>query len=252
MSKKTITGEDESKESELKYLQIIRTIRDNDPDTFDKVKRLPKKARTAREYPASNPSLLTYFRKGKLQKFYLADAQASRELDFFSAAKTFEAERYAIRGSIGKDFYKLLEKNKGAFEEATSEELEASAVKGGRDSATALLHILKSAEIRKYKGFTDDDELYIGKVITLLEEGGLPKQTARTLQKVLNRELKEGVNPLKILAVLRTNIAPEFFRDTVAETAAQTAGPREVILSEYLEILPSPLREGRGEGEKSG
>ena len=58
--------------------------------------------------------------------------------------------------------------------------------------------------------------------------------------------------PLKILAVLRTNIAPEFFRDTVAETAAQTAGPREVILSEYLEILPSPLREGRGEGEKSG
>ncbi|PIP06766.1 MAG: helicase [Syntrophobacterales bacterium CG_4_8_14_3_um_filter_49_14] len=247
MSKKTITGEDESEESELKYLQIIRSIRDNDPDTFDKVKRLPRKARTARGYPASDPSLLTYFRKGKLQKFYLADAHGTQELDFFSAAKTFEVERDAIRGSIGKDFYELLEKNKRVFEAATSEEFEASAVKSGRDSATALLHILKSTEIRKYKGFTDDDELYIGKVITLLEEGGLPKQTTRTLLKALHKELKEGVNPLRILAVLRTTVASEFFRETVAESAAQTSGPREIILSEYLETLPSPL-DGRGAG----
>jgi len=254
MSKKAITGEDESEESELKYLQIIRSIRDNDPDTFDKVKRLPRKARTARDYRASNPSLLTYFRKGKLQKFYLADVHNNtQELDFFSASKILEVERDTARSRIGKDFYELLEKNKGAFEAATSEEVEAFALKGGRDSAMAVLHILKSADIRKFKGFTDDDELYIGNVIKLIEEGGLPKQTARTLLKTLNKELKASINPLRILAVLRVNIAPEFFRETIAETAAQTSGPREVILSEYLEISPSPSTgEGRGEGEADG
>jgi len=36
ISKKTITGEDEGDESELKYLQVIRGIRDTDPDLFEK------------------------------------------------------------------------------------------------------------------------------------------------------------------------------------------------------------------------
>jgi hypothetical protein len=36
------------------------------------------------------------------------------------------------------------------------------------------------------------------------------------------------------LAKLKINIAPEFFKDPVTESAAQIAGPREVILSEYL------------------
>ena len=49
ISRKTITGEDEGEESELKYLQVIRGIRDSNPDLFEKIKRLPKKARTAKK-----------------------------------------------------------------------------------------------------------------------------------------------------------------------------------------------------------
>jgi DNA-binding transcriptional MerR regulator len=93
-----------------------------------------------------------------------------------------------------------------------------------------VLRFLKSNEVRHFKGFTDEDELYIKQVITLLEEGGLPKQTIKTLVKELSKEN----NPLKILAKLKTNIAPEFFKEPVAESSAQTSGPREVILSEYL------------------
>ena len=249
MSKKTITGEDEDEESELKYLQIIRSIRDNKPDTFDKIKRLPKKARTAKADCVGFPALLTYFRKGKLQKFYRADAHTIKELDFLAAAKIFEVEHDENRGLIGKAFYSLLEKNKNAFDEATTEEPEPASAKGGRDSAATVMHILKSAEIRNFKGFTDEDELYIGKVITLIEEGGLPKQTARTLLKALNEELKKSLHPLRILAILRTNIAPEFFRETAAESAAQTAGPREIILSEYFAPSPSSsMGAGKGDG----
>jgi len=36
------------------------------------------------------------------------------------------------------------------------------------------------------------------------------------------------------LGILKKNIPSEFFKETVAESAAQTSGPREVILSEYL------------------
>ncbi len=235
LSKKTITGEDETEDSELRYLQVIRHIRDNEPDTFEKLKRLPKKARTARTASHSPyPTLLTYFRKGKLQKFFLADAPTSGELDFLTVAEMFEVEKETPRVSIGKDFYPLLDKNKKAFEQATSEEGQEFTGKGGRDSAAQILRILKVNEIRKGKGLTEEDEDYIQKVIRLLEEGGLPKQTAKTVLKSLDQELKKGINPLRIIALLRTNIAPEFFRETMAETAAQTAGPREIILSEFF------------------
>jgi len=103
-------------------------------------------------------------------------------------------------------------------------------MKRGRDTATFVLRFLKSDQIKHFHGYTEDDELYIRDVVKQIEEGGLPKQTTKTLQKALTRE----TNPMRILAILRKNIPSEFLKPTVAETAAQTSGPREVILSEYL------------------
>lgn len=229
-SKKTITGEDEGEESELKYLQVIRDIRDSEPDLFEKIKRLPKKARTARDYKGEVDCLLTYFRKGKLQKFFLSGDSSTQEQDFLTAAKYLEVTKGTPRQSVGSDYYELLDKNKKAFAMATTEEVPETKMKGGRDSATFVLKILKSNQVKHFKGYTEDDEIYIKEVIDLIEEGGLPKQTAKTLVKELGKE----TNPLKILAKLKTNIAPEFFKEPIAESAAQTSGPREVILSEYL------------------
>lgn len=229
-SKKTITGEDETEESELKYLQIIRDIRDNDPDLFQKVKGLPRKARTAKTYSETADRLLTYFRKGKLQKFYLAGDDSTEELDFFTTAKVMEAEKHTQRENPGKDYYGLLAKNKDAFRLSTTEEVPEMKMKGGRDAATFVLKFLKSNQIKHYHGYTEDDELYIREVIKLIEEGGLPKQTTKTLQKALSKE----ITPIKILGILKKKIPSEFFKEAMAESAAQTSGPREVILSEYL------------------
>lgn len=229
-SKKTVTGEEDEEDSELKYLQVIRDIRDRQPDLFEQVKRLPKKARTARIHEAQRNSLLTYFRRGKLQKFYVVGNETPQELHFLAAAKTLAVEKEANREVLGKDFYDLLEKNKQAFKEATSEEAPDVRMKGGRDAATFVLRVLRSKEVRTCKGYTDEDELYIKDVVRLLEEGGLPRQTIKTLATALGKE----ANPLRILATLRMKIAPEFFRETRAESTAQPSDPREVILSEYL------------------
>ena len=229
-SKKTITGEDEEEETELEYLKTIREIRDKDPDLFEKIKRLPKKARTAKKHEKVIDAVLTYFRKGKLQKFYLSASTKSQELGFFSAAKLFYSKKNEKRQKLGADFYKYLDKNKRAFEEATIEEIHKPVGRRGRDSAAFVLKILKTKEIKHCQSFTEDAEAYIQKVIRLLEEGGLPKQTTKRLAQKLERETK----PLKILGILKTNIAPEFFKATMAESAAITSGPREVILSEYF------------------
>lgn len=234
ISKKTITGEDDGDESELKYLQVIRGIRDNDPDLFEKVKRLPKKARTAKKHDTKENQLLTYFRKGKLQKFFLAGKGNAEEVDFMSAASRLETETKTPREKLPADFDALLENNKQEFTFATTEEaIELKSPRGGRDSTMQVLKILKA--MRDFRQYTEDQEAYLKRVMNRLEEGALPKQTASTVLKALNKELKTGKpNPLKVLAILQNNIPTEFLESHIAESAAHNFGPREVILSEYL------------------
>ena len=234
ISKKTITGEDEEEESELKYLHLIKEVRDSNPDLFEKIKRLPKKARTARVHEEKNDALLTYFRKAKLQKFFLAKGKGeAQELDFMSAAKTLEVQSGVSRSEIGKDYYELLEQNKQAFFYSTADEAPEPKTRAGRDASTLILRLLKAvSDLRK---LTDDEELYLNKVKRQLEEGGLTKQTTKRTLQALQKEIKDnGTEPRRILAVLQKNIPAGLLEGHMAESAAQTFGPREVILSEYL------------------
>jgi len=231
-SKKTITGEDESGESELKYIQIIKKIRNDNPDLFERIKRLPKKSRSARVNGEKKNSLLTYFRKGKLDKFFLSNNKDIQELDFISAASLLETRADTKRDKLGGNFYELLEKNKQAFEFATIEEMPEIKMRGGRDSATQVLMRLKA--IKDWRKLTEDQETYLKRVMRELIEGGLPKETTKRTLKELDQELKNGVNPLKIIGVIQKNIPEELLREHFIETAAQIFGPREVILSEYF------------------
>ena len=234
ISRKTITGEDEGEESELKYLQVIRGIRDSNPDLFEKIKRLPKKARTAKKCEGRANQLLTYFRKGKLQKFFTVGENQSEEVDLIRAAGQLESQTKTPREKLPADFYDKLEKNKQAFTFATTEEdVEFKAQRGGSDSTLQVLKILKA--VRDFRQYTEEQEAYLKRVMNRLEEGALPKQTAKTVLKALEKELKIGKpNPLKVLAFLQNNVPDEFLEGHIAESAAHTSGPREVILSEYL------------------
>jgi len=238
MSKRTLTGEDDEEESELRYLRQIKDLRDNDPGLFEKIKRLPRKARTGRKGHENECSLITYFRKGKIQKFFRAKPQnESIELDFMTSAKLLEATPEVNREKIEKKYYELLNKNKEALDLALRNEYPEEKRRGGwRDSAIQVYRILKARDIVEYQGFTDDDEDYIKGVLKEIEEGGLPKQTTKIIIKELNNEIKNDINPLKILAIVRKNIPIEFItKEHYAQTLAEASGPREVILSEYFE-----------------
>jgi len=229
-SKQTITGEDEAEESELEYLKAIRDVRDQQPDLFERIKRLPKKARSAKQHAIGSPALLTYFRKDKLEKFFISESAGSetRELDFMTAIKNLKCEPDTQRKQIGNDFYPLLDCNKAAFEFATSEAAEIEDT--GRDNSAKILRRLRSREVRTFKGFTDDDEDFIKQVIRLLEDGALPRPTTKKVYAAL----KDEINPLKILGILRRDVSSHFFRPTRAEQSRFSQSPREVILSEYL------------------
>jgi superfamily II DNA/RNA helicase len=233
-SKKTITGEDDGEESELKYLQVIKTLRDENPDLFEKIKRLPRKSRSAKAYPNPKEALLTYFRRGKLQKFFTAQTESpAKELDFMAAAAILESNAEEKKQALQGDFYSLLNANKEAFLTATAEETSEPQKRRGRDSERQILVILR-ATMSETRQLTDDQELYVKKIMRQLEEGGLPKQTAKSTLKALGA-LKEAVmNPLRVIAVLQSHIPGRFLDEHYAENSGAVSGKREVILSMYL------------------
>lgn len=234
LSKEIVTGEDGGDESELKYLQFIKTIRDENSKLFEKIKHLPRKARTARKHTSYKKTLFTYFRRDKIQKFFLAkNANESEELDFLFAARVLEAKADTKKEKLGANFYDLLGRNKEAFIYSTTEELPDAKLRGGRDSATQVLRILK-ATLKDRSRFTDDQELYLEKVISQLEKGGLPKQTTKETLKSLNALKNNLQNPFKVLAVLEINIPARLLEKHYAENSEIKFGKREVILSEYL------------------
>ncbi len=234
ISKKTLEGDEEAEESELKYLQVIRDIREDDPDLFEKIKHLPRKARTAKQGSDIAGSLISYFRRGKLQKFFMARSKrTAKELDFMAAAGLLESRPDEERKNLPREMYDLLESNKRAFVIATTEEMAEPQKRRGRDSAVNILRILK-ATMRNMQKLTEDQELYLKKVVTQLEEGGLPKQTAKKTLKALNALEDELINPLKVLAVLQANIPERLLQSHYAEQNPATFGKREVILSLYL------------------
>jgi glutamine synthetase type III len=105
--------------------------------------------------------------------------------------------------------------------------------RGGRDTAANILRILK-ATLKNTQKFTDDQELYLKKVLTQLEEGGLPKQTTKEALKALNELKKDLMNPFKVLAALQTHIPERLLEGHYVEYSPTVFGKREVILSLYL------------------
>lgn len=74
----------------------------------------------------------------------------------------------------------------------------------------------------------------VKKVLIQLEEGGLPKQTAKVTLKALNALKNEIVNPFKVLVVLQKHISGKLLESHYAEQHPAVFGKREVILSLYL------------------
>jgi superfamily II DNA or RNA helicase len=227
-SKKLITGEDEEDDPELGYLKLLRDIRDNQTDLYERVKRLPKKARTARRYEADTNSLITFFRKGKLRKIYKNNGTEINEIDFIEVAEILKAKENEKREKLNSDFYSYLEQNKKEFNSVFMADEAPPSSAGSRSAESKLKKIIKA--IHKAPEITDEDEDYLYEVLRLLNEGGIAKVTMKRVLK----EVKDEIDPLRILARIRTCISSNVFEGTFAKSPANISGPKEIILSEYL------------------
>lgn len=226
--KQVYTGEDEEGDSELKYLEMMRKLRDEQPDLFEKIKRLPKKARSGRKVDIlTQNQLVSFFRIGPLKKFYLNEAGQSNEITFFEAASLLECEIKTPRHGIPNDYYHWLETNKQRFNQDAWQEAEALSAGSGRSNVAYIEKRLKDKSFRNCQKFTDSDEEFIEGIKRMIAQGLMAKKIAQTIKKAFEKTL----DPLEMMTVLRIHVRTV---ETIDIGARKYAGSRrEIILSGY-------------------
>lgn len=227
-------AEDEGPEdSELAYYDIIRGIRDQDPDLYNRIRALPRKARTVRAWVASKhqPDLLGFFSAGPVMKFYGCFGQdAPEELDFVTAAGIFRAKveepRVAGAGSFDDAYFERLQAAKRTFESTLRDMRSLPPIRG---NAKTVLAKVKLAQQEGKDKLTHEDMGLFDKVATSIRMGALTEyRLARLVRRLVSTE-----TPWQILDALRTELKDVKLTTDVEATQA-IPDVASVILSEVF------------------
>lgn len=237
-SKKSAEDNEDDSKSELKYLKEILKIKNQSPDLFLRILSLPRKARSTHMNIMNlpHPTLITYVRQGRLDKFYMATEtnNFAEELDFFRTAEILETDAKEICQEINVEkFYPLLDKNKEAFTRDTTATIEdmlpAKTSNSGHESI--ILKRLRAKQFKNCEVFTKRDREFIAEVYRLIAEGRIGKHTIRKIKEMLDAT----DDPVRMLTILRREIAPQYLQYHKTEDICENnSTPREVILSSYL------------------
>lgn len=229
-SSDSLESEGGSGNSELTYLKLIRKIRDEDVDLFERIKKLPLKARSGRTIESiESDQTLTFMRKGYLRKFFLSDGNISKEIVFLEAMNYLGAKPMEHRIKLPGKFVDQLILNKATFQEAlnTDNQLMTEKVtKSGNDAR--MIKLLKA--LSRCRTFTDDQEEMIKKFINAWEEGDIPASITKSILK----ETKTVEDEIQAYYIV-LNTVPEQYLEKRVLRKSNDVGEKQVILSLFIQ-----------------
>ena len=229
---KNLDIDEEGTNPELAYLAVIRQIRDNDIKLFEKVKHLPLKAKAGKIYSGINDTAtISFIRKGYLKMFFKTERNITEALTFMEAIGYIRSEPEDITSPIDENYYSQLDKNKKAFDEKLSEEVEAHAEKYGISGNDAkMIKLLKA--IARCKKLTDTQDDLILKMITLWENGEVPQALTKEILKDI-KAFGENIDELQAFNEIYDRIPERYFLGRNAKEHRNT-GKKQVILSCFM------------------
>lgn len=220
--------EDFEEDSSLKYLTIIRNLRDDNEELFIKIKKLPRKIRSGRYLDESGT--VTFFRKGKIKRFFISDENITKELNFINAIRLFECNELERKVNISECYYENLKRNKiKLIESLECDNTDISPVrKTGKSNTTFILKNLKG--ISSCSTLTEFDHDKINKLMDLFEDGTIPSNISKEIAKVI----RKNKNPIQILNVI-WDMVPDSYIKNINKKDNIEEYSTEVVLS--LDLL---------------
>ena len=227
-SKESLEEEDFEEDSTLKYLKIIRDLRDEDEALFIKIKNYPRKIRSAKYLDTDGT--LTFFRKGYMKRFFISDGIVSREMTFLDAMKLMESDKEEKYHKISNNYYKNLEQNKKELVKTLQEEsMDISPIrKEGKSHDKTIIKTLKA--LNTYPKFTENEISKIYKLMDLFEDGAIPLAIGKEIVKMI----KGIADPIEMFNTIWDLVPDSYSKNSESKEEIQDYNT-EVVLS--LDLL---------------
>lgn len=227
-SKESLQENDFEEDSTLKYLQIIRDLRDENEQLFMKIKNYPRKIRSAKYL--DNDGTLTFFRKGYMKRFFISDENISREMTFLDAMKLMESDKEEKHHRISNHYYENLQRNKDELIRTLQEEsMDISPIrKEGKSHDKTIMKTLKA--LNSYPKFTEHEIVKIHKLMDLFEVGSIPGAIGKEIVKTI-----KGIgDPIEIFNTI-WDLVPDSYINNSEVKEQKIDYNTEVVLS--LDLL---------------
>lgn len=223
-----LDGEEDSTNPELEYLAVIRQIRDNDSELFERIKRLPKRAKAGKRSSVPASSTVSFIRKGALKAFFICDSDEAKQITFMDAIALLKAEPEDTAVRIPARYFDHLHRNDEAFDdmllEDEGESIEMVMVAGNDAKVIRMLKALKGIS-----SLTDDQEKLLDRMITAFEAGEIPAKVSKDIIK----QSKTVSDEIQLFYLIKS-IIPENYLEETRERKSLLEGEKQVILSCYL------------------
>lgn len=215
--------EEDFVDDELKYLRLLRDIRDNDFELFKKIEEIPKKARVARK--SDDVSLISLLKAGKFKKVFKSTSEGTDEIDFFDAVSELKVDEDEKGVKIDEDYYLYLHKNLFAFDEILNNPEDEVIL--SRNEKEILKYVKLALQNRNQLNSYDIN--FLSKIKELTSDGHMSKKRAKDIKNKLKlvRDIESIIN------VLRKNI-PEEDLKTDTRQKEEFNESKQIILSEYF------------------
>jgi len=209
-------------ESELKYLRIIRNIRDNNPKLYRKIEKIPKKARVTRT--ANNEKLISLFKSDKYKKIIKTENDKTTEINFFEAVKEFETTPEEKQIKTNDEYFTYLHENLKEFEKIIKQ---ANKLELTQPEKTVMKKI-KYALGRKQE-LTQYEKEYMHKLEKLIKQGSITRNEIKNIKKRIDKEKDVHQIYQQINIVLNRDV----MKTKIIETEKDNK-KTEMMLSEYF------------------
>jgi superfamily II DNA/RNA helicase len=225
-----LDADEESTNPELAYLSIIRQIRDNDEALFEKVKRLPKKAKTGRiSSKVIDEATISFIRKGYLKTFFVTENNDTKQISFIESMEYLKCEPDEEKISVGKSYFNHYDANNEAFDYSLVEEeviTSSRPVAAGNDQK--MIRTLRA--LQSIKSFTDDQEEKIKRMIEVWENGDVPPADTKAILK----EIKTVDDGVQAFYKIESMLDDKYLEGRKRTANKSEVDKKEVILSCYM------------------
>ena len=128
---------------------------------------MPKKSRCARKpkikLENQDCELISFIKKGQLQKFYLINEQSNnkpKELDFIQTAEKLKVDPQEKNAKFDNKFFQFLMTNKEFFAKEIAQDQGASINRSNNRATTKLLEAIK-ASFKDLQNFNEEEKEFI-------------------------------------------------------------------------------------------